>query len=1164
MASNLGTVFVELSLDDKVYKQKLSDTLTSTQTTAKGAETAWKALGVKSDAVFEAQARAAQNAYTLIKNSATSTANDIIRAEEAKNQKIQSLNEQQFGKQTSFIDSLKANWIATSVAVVAAWGLVNKAVGMMDQGAHAQQVASSFKIMADAAGVSSDDMIASMKAATKETIDDSDLMQKANKLMLAGYNPDQIVRFSGVVIAASQYMGTSVSESYERISDALATRMPKAMVQAGAVTKDQMAIVTKALEGGATQSELMELAIANLAVKTLKLQGTQDGATLSLQRFHAQVAETKELVGMGLIAGLQKLGGVFQEIGVLSLYSSAGMWKAIGAYASFQSVISTGGLSKAWADISATYRSNAEADLTAAGVLAKKAHDNFMGISENGAKASKAEIDAAQAVVDAQMKKLGIYHDNSEAAKKAAHEQEQAYKSITEAIRKATYEAETIGQTQYEKDVARINSEAEKYAAAGVGKVTVAKFVAVEMQVADEKAYEVMAKNARAASDTAISEMERQVAAGVKLSEDHVRGAEEYRKIVAGEYDFAATENERQINKIIADETEKFHKISMLYDQGYISFAEAESAKEQIHKNTTAAILEKETENALKIAKLNSDLIKDVRGWEKEAYEARIKEIDAEAAKAIKDGADYAKVMAKKQDDTEKAYTAMVAASSDFFTGLSLGLKKAAEEEKTVGEQGIALGKEIYAAKKGFIEEGVTAFIKGEDAKLAIQEYAGNLAVSLASKYSTMAFDAAIEGVIEIIGALIGQGAAQTGAIAAKGGYAAAIAGVLGYLAGGVAAMLGGKALANQFKAEGGWIGSHPDGGIIRQGSGFRDDVYLGRTESTRHWGMGGEFVVNKESSAENEALLTLINKSRRNVVNDYGLAAGGYTGSKGQELVGDPNDLALDMALGGEMSFGTAFGEAMGGGSDIYGAIAAGIAADILYIETAMGGAIGGKVLANAFKAEGGTIRDMGHWGLSDIGKLFIPPGFPTGGGDISLGPLGTWNPKDASRGMGEWFDKMWRAFLDSQRAGWRNYAEAILTPGTGVDFDPMNGLLNELNHFWDFVKTSIKIVTRPPGYKAPFGLDALGGRMDSPLLPFSARSGLDYVPRDRFPIIAHEGEAVLKKKDAQDWRGGSTRGGVTVNFNFPKALIVDKAAVNDLALMIYPQMKKLEAWGH
>lgn len=120
MASKLGSVWVELNLDDKVYKQKLSEQLTSTQTTAKGIETSWRALGVKSDAYFDMQRRSAENAYTLIKNSALSTSNDIVRAEKAKNDKIKALTDQQLGHQQSMFAQLKTHWmgIAATAAVV--------------------------------------------------------------------------------------------------------------------------------------------------------------------------------------------------------------------------------------------------------------------------------------------------------------------------------------------------------------------------------------------------------------------------------------------------------------------------------------------------------------------------------------------------------------------------------------------------------------------------------------------------------------------------------------------------------------------------------------------------------------------------------------------------------------------------------------------------------------------------------------------------------------------------------------------------------------------------------------------------------------------------------------------------------------------------------------
>ena len=71
MASNLGSVYVELSLDDKLYKQKLSEIQPGAEATAKGVETAWRALGTKSADAFDMQRRAAENAFSLVKTAAT-------------------------------------------------------------------------------------------------------------------------------------------------------------------------------------------------------------------------------------------------------------------------------------------------------------------------------------------------------------------------------------------------------------------------------------------------------------------------------------------------------------------------------------------------------------------------------------------------------------------------------------------------------------------------------------------------------------------------------------------------------------------------------------------------------------------------------------------------------------------------------------------------------------------------------------------------------------------------------------------------------------------------------------------------------------------------------------------------------------------------------------
>lgn len=437
----------------------------------------------------------------------------------------------------------------------------------------------------------------------------------------------------------------------------------------------------------------------------------------------------------------------------------------------------------------------------------------------------------------------------------------------------------------------------------------------------------------------------------------------------------------------------------------------------------------------------------------------------------------------------EKAKTKVIvdenlerAASSDsFFDGLTAAYSKDLNAQKSWGQKGIDVYKQIDEAKTSIIDKGVNAFLRGEDAKKAIQQAAGDAIVSITGRYATEAYNAAIGKTISLIGAYIGEGAGKTGAKAASGGVWAAIGEIGLYLGSAVAAMLGGRALAEQFRAEGGWIGSHPNGGIIMQGSGLRDDVYLGRTEHTRHWGMGGEFVVNKEQTAKYADLLIAINSGHMNRVTDTGYAAGGYYGSKGQELAGDPDALALEMAAGGQLCFGVAFGRALAAGSDIYSAIGSGIGETATYIGTACGSVITGKGLSSAFMEDGGPIRDMGHfnWG-GFLGTLFIPPGFPNpfAGGRIVIGPGITFNmnPAEIWQATLDWINEQWKNFLESQKAGWRNYAEVVLTPGD-MSMDVLAGLNNELSAFGNHLKSVTYHVLKPPGVNFPAEEDLASG---------------------------------------------------------------------------------------
>src|SRR5512137_704602 len=256
-------MYVELSLDATKYTKAQKEILAGAEKNSADINKVFKTVGTQSDQMYNAMRANIENALTAIRKSHLSSADEIRRAQESAAQKIAQINSKQFGEQKSLLEQAKTHWVGLSVAVAAAGVAMNRAMVYMEQGAKALQQESSFKIVAEQSGVMADTLIANMKRLTKETIDDSDLMQKSVKLMLAGFNAGQIERFSAQAVTASRIAGVSVSEAFDQLGDAIANRTPRAMVRLGAVTKEQMKIVEAAVSAGADSMTLYELAMAN-------------------------------------------------------------------------------------------------------------------------------------------------------------------------------------------------------------------------------------------------------------------------------------------------------------------------------------------------------------------------------------------------------------------------------------------------------------------------------------------------------------------------------------------------------------------------------------------------------------------------------------------------------------------------------------------------------------------------------------------------------------------------------------------------------------------------------------------------------------------------------------------------------------------------------------
>ncbi|MFA5424189.1 MAG: hypothetical protein WC374_10070 [Phycisphaerae bacterium] len=334
-------------------------------------------------------------------------------------------------KASSTFQSLKGTYLDFMAKATSAYLAARKAMEYMTQGAQAEQVTSSFRIMAESANANAGKMISVMRAATKETIDDSDMMQKAIKMMTLGFNPAQIERFSKVVITASQVAGTTAGEAYERLADAISTRMPRSLIQMGAVTRDQMKIVQAAIDAGADSTYLYELAVANLELKQKQLQGTQDASTIGIQKFKAQAKEAAEVVGQLLIVGLQKLWAMFQYIEAGSLYASGGIYKLVQAFDVLMSHM-PGTDKAAWQKSAEYWKEMATGDFAAAQKIAQQATDNLIGRVEVEKRATNQELADAKARVDAKLAEGVAIAEKAKADTKA---QQAAIKAAEDARR---------------------------------------------------------------------------------------------------------------------------------------------------------------------------------------------------------------------------------------------------------------------------------------------------------------------------------------------------------------------------------------------------------------------------------------------------------------------------------------------------------------------------------------------------------------------------------------------------------------------------------------------------------------------------------------------------------------------------------------------------------
>ncbi len=734
MASNLGSVFVELSLDDKVFKQKLSETLKSTEATAKGIETSWKVLSAKSDQYFHNQRMTAENAYKLIKSSATSTSAEILRAEEAKNAKIKALDEQQFGRQTGFIEKWKKNWLAATAAVTAAYFALSKAWDLAEKAANFEQQKVGFANLAASYGSNGENILESLKKVSGGTVDSMTLVNKAGTAMMMGIDPDKIVKLMEIARATTRVTGQSVTQAFDDISLAVARSSKLKLDNLGIIIDVAKANEEYALELGTTAEKLNDTqrkqAFLNASIKAgdelIKRMGEQTDTTRDkMDRLKVTLEELQLLMGQGLIRAGLGLYGVFQMVAAAALKISQGIFKiAQGANTLLDLVTFDNSLGGAAAKRDAAYwATQADAAGGAAADLFGKSKENFAAM-----------IAPAKDFATA-MAKTVVSPSSATTTGKGGGGADNSLSNIA----KDTYE-----------DAINAAEHAAKMEILAGKDVLQAKLDALTKQQAALETYYVTEKALAGGNKEKLSAIE------ADYNEDFRKYSIQRTEIIkqqelnALELKKAAAENQSELDK------KSIELAKALYD-----------AKSEYGVTTPLEDLRTEYEAKRK----NLDL--DMKKLDAELLYAEAKKNDVNREKEILEIKKKQRLLQmeisglKDIEDVEaKKYT------GTFFEGWSTGILKWKNETKSEFENAQDMAEETAKAMKTSLSDGFYKLIKGESVTIA--DVFGSIFDSILKKFTDMCAEMVVKWMISIAD----MEAIKTGASAVASGIGAIIGGL--------------------------------------------------------------------------------------------------------------------------------------------------------------------------------------------------------------------------------------------------------------------------------------------------------------------------------------------------------------------------------------------------
>ncbi|HSW62168.1 MAG TPA: hypothetical protein VLH56_02435 [Dissulfurispiraceae bacterium] len=334
MARNpVGTMYVELDLDATKYTKAQKEILAGAEKNSADINRVFKTVGTQSDEMYNAMRKNIQNSLDAIKKSHLSSADEIRRAQESAAAKIKSIDDQQFGAQTSMIDKLKAHWVAATIAITAAIALISKAWNLAEAAAAYNEQMVLLDALARKHGTTSTAIVDSVTKAGEGMIGMADAAQVAAGALAKGITPKQLTDLAGAAVVMSDVMGVKVETAFKQFTAALETgrtRSITAAVGINAVTDATDEMLTKMTP--AQKAVMAYNAIMEVSGKVSKeLAGEQQSLADKMETFQVTLKDLELTMGQGIIRAGAGAAAAFYGL-TSAINSVLGAIAGLGAY----------------------------------------------------------------------------------------------------------------------------------------------------------------------------------------------------------------------------------------------------------------------------------------------------------------------------------------------------------------------------------------------------------------------------------------------------------------------------------------------------------------------------------------------------------------------------------------------------------------------------------------------------------------------------------------------------------------------------------------------------------------------------------------------------------------------------------------------------------------